>query len=230
MTPNLRKMHRLAGLLLAVPLILWMITGLLFHVKYRYSEAYEALAAPIRMEEVAWQDATLSPAQIFSRHQLDTNSQLGLHIHPSGKAVYAVAIQGKGVVIDAATGEILTPATEEETRRWVAAAVAASTHAERFGHAQAAREDRHFSSWTGTENPAWAFEFSGSKTVTADCVTGEISQTGALNDWIDLTYRVHYLQWTPWKSVNIALVLIAFPLVLVLAFTGLRLFFGKRDP
>lgn len=56
-----------------------------------------------------------------------------------------------------------------------------------------------------------------------DRVTLEIAQTGDLNDFIDLTYRVHYLQWTPWKAVNVALVLMAAPLALGLAATGLRM-------
>jgi uncharacterized iron-regulated membrane protein len=78
------------------------------------------------------------------------------------------------------------------------------------------------------EDPAGVFEYSQGKTVTVDRLTGEMSQTGTINDWIDWTYRVHYLQWTPWHWVNILLVLIAVPLTLGLALSGLWLAFGPR--
>ena len=85
---------------------------------------------------------------------------------------------------------------------------------------------KNLSPLTLSKNPSLDLSFSGGKTVTVDRLTGEIAQTGALNDWIDFTYRVHYLQWTPWKAVNVALVLLAVPLVLGLAVSGLRMAFG----
>ena len=66
------------------------------------------------------------------------------------------------------------------------------------------------------------------KTVTVDRVTGEIRQTGDLNDWIDFTYRLHYLQWTPWSAVNIALVLLAVAATVLLLFSGLRIVWQSR--
>jgi hypothetical protein len=41
-----RAAHRLAGLALTVPLALWIGTGLRFHLKPGWDEAYEGLAAP----------------------------------------------------------------------------------------------------------------------------------------------------------------------------------------
>ena len=121
-----------------------------------------------------------------------------------------------------------TAASPEVARAWVAAAIADSGNAERYGGEISAREITSKSSRTAAQDPALEFEFSGAKTVRIDLLTGEIAQTGALNDWIDATYRVHYLQWTPWKAVNIALVLLSTPLVLALAATGLRMAFARR--
>ena len=85
------------------------------------------------------------------------------------------------------------------------------------------------SSLTLSKNSSLDLSFSGANTVTIDRLTGEIVQTGALNDWIDFTYRVHYMQWTPWESANVALVLAAVPLVFGLALSGLRMALGLAE-
>jgi hypothetical protein len=84
----------------------------------------------------------------------------------------------------------------------------------------------HLSALTGVEDPAFLFRTAGGKRVVVDRVTGEVTQSGDLNVRIDLLYRIHYLQWTPWKGVNAALVLGASLLVLLLAASGLRLAFA----
>jgi uncharacterized iron-regulated membrane protein len=216
-----RRLHRLAGLLLALPLVLWIATGFLFHVKHRYAEAYEALRVP--GPAPAWQSARLSPADLFTRSLFEPASRPFLGASPGGVPVYFGAKAGAPVAVDAGTGVPLPPASEETAVGWARAAVAASAHSGRYGSPSTTSETRHASSLTGAEDPAFAIAFSGGKTLTVDRITGEVSQTGALNDWIDWTYRIHYLQWTPWKAVNIALVLIASPLALFLAFTGLTL-------
>ena len=134
----------------------------------------------------------------------------------------------KPVVVDAITGKEIEPVRESDAKRWTQAAVDGSPNASRYGRLVGIRDTTRFSALTGVSDPAYSIEYSGGKTVTLDRLTGEISQTGRLNDWIDFTYRVHYLQWTPWKPVNIALVVISVPLAFALAFSGLRMFF-KRD-
>lgn len=221
-----RKLHRLLGLLLAAPLILWMLTGLLFHIKHRYGEAYESLEVP-QTKDASWENATLSPAELFSRGAFDTGSKISLQLHPSKRTVYTGLKDGKGAVIDAQNGTKLEAASEEEAKLWVEAAVGNSKNFSRYGSITNRSESNQFSMTTGSENPAFVFEFSGEKKVTVDRLTGEITQTGALNDWIDFTYEIHYLQWTPWQWANITLVLLAVPLALGLAISGLRMFFQK---
>ena len=109
--------------------------------------------------------------------------------------------------------------------------MAASAHAQRYGALEeGAPEEALLPSplLGGRELPAYAFRFSGGKRVTVARLTGEVAQTGALNDFIDASYRVHYLQWTPWRAVNLALLALAVPLMLLLAATGLRLAFRRR--
>lgn len=221
----MRRFHRLLGLILVLPLALWVFTGLLFHIKYRYDEAYEALAIP-HPSQPDWSKAKASPASVIESGIAEGPLVLG--VHPSGRLVYYGKLGAKPVVVDAATGEELSQASQEEGRAWLATALANSPHAARYGQVVASETTTSRSMRTGTQDPALVVHMSGSKVVRVDLVTGEIAQTGALNDFIDATYRLHYLQWTPWKPVNILMELASVVLVLVLAATGLRMARAKR--
>ncbi|MSR61571.1 MAG: hypothetical protein EXS08_03865 [Planctomycetes bacterium] len=220
----MRRFHRVLGPLLALPLVLWVVTGLLFHVKHRYGEAYEVLAVPLAAQP-DWTSATLSPAAVL-RAGL-ARAPLVLASHPSGRLAYFGRSADGPVALDAESGERIAPATPDAARAWVAAAIAASSCPERFGTELDSAPTTLRSSRTGGEDPALAVRTDGSKTVTVDLLTGEMSQTGALNDFIDRTYALHYLQWTPWEPVNVALVLLSIPLVIALAVTGLWLSMRK---
>lgn len=215
------RFHRAAGVLLALPLVLWMATGLLFHVKHRYAEAYEPLAVPA--PPVGLAVARIAPAQLVARGLVDGAAGLTLARDPRGGVAYYGTLAGRPVAVDAASGLELPPADDALALEWARRAVGGSAHARRYGEAGATRPAELPSRLTGTSDPALAVDFSGGKTVIVDRITGEMTQHGALNDWIDLTYRVHYLQWTPWPRVNVALVLVAVLLVLWLAASGLTM-------
>lgn len=223
-----RRFHRLLGVLLALPLLAWMLTGLLFHVKYRYAEAYETLKVP-DAGAPRWSAATVSPAQALEKLEWDGKSPVALIAHPAGFAAYLFAAAGKApAVLDATTGNRIAAADESAVRAWVMRALEASKNSERYGEIANVSEGTRISAHTGLAHPAFVFNFSRAKVVTVDRLTGEMSQTGTLNEWIDFTYRIHYLQWTPWQTANIALVLLAMPLVIGLAFSGVRMFV-RRD-
>jgi hypothetical protein len=232
--PMTRRLHRLMGLSLALPLVLWMATGLLFHVKHRYAEAYEVLQAPVR-GNADLSRFTVSAARAADGDRFEKGCVPRFALRPDGRGAWFGKKDGRGVAVDAETGEALQPASEEISLEWARAAVAASPNAAHYGYALAPRASmpssptlsKSLSSLTLSQNPSLDLSFSGGKTVTIDRLTGEIAQTGALNVWIDFTYRVHYLQWTPWKAVNVALVLVAVPLVLGLALSGLRMALGR---
>jgi len=223
-----RTAHRALGLALALPLVLWMATGLLFHVKHRYGEAYEALratsAGPPDLSRF-----TVSAAQAAATGAFEKGCVPRFAVRPDGKGAWFGKKGDAGTAVDAENGSVLGPVEERTSSEWGKRAVAASSNAARYGTlvrtASGRRPDP--SPLTLSKNLSLSLVFSGGKTVTVDRLTGEISQTGALNDWIDLTYRVHYLQWTPWRVVNAALVLVAIPLVLGLAATGLRMALGR---
>ncbi len=195
-----------------------MVTGALFHVKHRYDEAYEALRVPLPSH--SFRDARVSAAEVLGL--LDApDARPVLFAHPSGKAAWIVQAAAGPVLVDAATGEPIPQASSDVAVEWARAAVAHSAHAHRYGEVVGQEEAAATSLLGGGRHPALVVHFEGGKRVTVDRLTGELTQTGALNDFIDWTYRVHYLQWTPWKGVNVALVIVAVPLVLSLALSGL---------
>jgi len=214
---------------MAIPLLLWIVTGILFNVKYRYAEAYEPLALKTAPSRETWSEALVSPGELVSSGKLDGDRRISLILHPSKVPAFVGVFNGLPVAVSAITGEYISEGSNDDLKHWSDEAIAQSHNAERYGSIVASRTGKRMSSLTGVEDPAIVFEYSGGKSVTVDRLTGEISQTGTLNDWIDWTYRVHYLQWTPWKVVNIALLLIAVPLTLGLAFSGLLLAFGPRS-
>lgn len=227
---RLRAAHRIAGLVLAVPLVLWIGTGLLFHVKPGWDEAYESLAPP-SPGPLPWEQVVFSPAAVKARGLLDPGP-VALAPHPSGLVAWFGLREGRPAAVDGTSGEPIPPASEGAARGFALAAISASRHAASYGTIVSAEPASHRSALTGVENPALLIRTSGGKRVLVDRITGEVNQSGKLNERIDLLYRIHYLQWTPWRSANVGLVLAASLLALVLAASGLRLLFtpASRAP
>jgi hypothetical protein len=150
---------------------------------------------------------------------------VALATHPSGLVAYFGRHGGRAAAVDGTSGDPIPPASEGVARAFALAAISASRHAAGYGTILSTEPTVHRSPLTGTEGPAFLFLTSGGKRVLVDRVTGEVSQSGTLNDRIDILYRIHYLQWTPWKTANVALVLGASLLVLLVAASGLRLVF-----
>jgi hypothetical protein len=220
-----RAAHRVAGLALVVPLVLWTVTGLLFHVKPGWNEAYESLAAP-PPGPLPWERVVFSPAAVKARGLLDPGP-VALAPHPSGLVAYFGLREGRPAAVDGTSGDAIPLASEDASRAFAVAAISASRHAASYGTVVSAGPAEHRSALTGAVNPALLFRTSGGKRVLVDRITGEVSQSGDLNERIDLLYRVHYLQWTPWKPVNAGLVLAAMLLVLLAAASGTRLAFTR---
>jgi hypothetical protein len=223
---NSRGLHRFLGLSLVLPLVLWTATGLLFHVKHRYAEAYETLRVPMPPTPDL-STFTVPPARATAGGVFDRDCVPRFAIRPDGRGGWFGKKNGRGVAVDAASGDLLAEAPEKISLEWAKAAVAVSPHAARYGKVEFLSSSKRSSPLTLSNDPSLDLSFSGGKTVTVDRLTGEIVQSGALNDWIDLTYRVHFLQWTPWKPVNVALEVFSIPLVLGLAVSGLLMAFRR---
>jgi uncharacterized iron-regulated membrane protein len=216
-----RSAHRTAGLSLLAPLLLWIATGLLFHVKPGWDEAYETLAAP-PPGPFPWERVVFSPAAVKARGLLDPGP-VTLAPHPAGLVAYFGRRGGVAAAVDGTSGEAIPPASEEVARVYASEAVARSRHAGRYGTIVSAEETVRRSARTGGQDPAFLFRTSSGWRLVVDRVTGEVEQEGPTKARIELLYRAHYLQWTPWAAVNAGLVLAATVFVLVLAGSGLHL-------
>jgi hypothetical protein len=196
--PAARRIHRVFGLLLLLPLAGWCVTGLLFHLKPGWAGAYdmpslsfEALGTPT---EVAAQADWLEMRRLrtlLGEHLLVRTAEQRLHLDP-------------------ATGAERPLPTAAELTRLLDAALASRP---RYGAV---------ASLQGTE----AVTETGVR-VSLDWQGLRLSQRGRDTDLIDGLYRVHYLQWTGVDRLDKLLASAGLLLLSLLALLGLRLSFGR---
>jgi hypothetical protein len=164
-----RRLHRLVGLGLALPMLGWAVTGLVFSWKPGYAAAYSRLELPLRPLSHARLVAP-DPDWLEARW---LESPLGEHLLVRTSAGWRH--------LDAATSVPWPEPTAEELRPLVAAAIAADP--ERYGTLLA-------------RDAAGVWRTSTGARITLDWPTLALAQRGRDTDRIDLLYRIHYLQWT----------------------------------
>ncbi len=171
---HLKKIHRVLGLVLLLPLIGWAATGLVFLVKPGYAEAYQGLL--VRTYEIG------APVAIHPERGWDEvkvlRSILGLHL--------LVKKSGQFRNYDIETSKAAPAPTEGQVRLLMQDAVSANP--ERYG-AIGVIDGLRATTSTGI-------------TIELDWDTMALSQEGADRRIIESLYRIHYLQWTNWKGVN----------------------------
>ena len=179
MVSRIRRLHRILGLALVVPCLLWAATGLVFHIKPGYAGAYASLkprTLPLGPEPLV----TPQPGWLEVRH---LRTSLGDHL--------LVRTADGWQHLDPATLQPAPPPPEERIRRLVEEAIAADPG--RYG--------------TVTGHDGEAFVTSTGVRITFDWDSLSLSQYGRDTAWIDRLYRIHYLQWTgiPWIDRPFAL-------------------------
>lgn len=227
----MRTYHKIAGAILALQVVLWTLTGFLFNYKYRYDEAYEPLkvaqAAPA--PDAAW----VSPGDAVERAGLERSAlrRVVLLDDPRGY-VYLLETGTERTpnlkLADARTGEPLNPLDAAGAEAMMRSALGRSPHAARYGGVRSSRQVDAASAVIGRDAPAWELALDTGQTVTVNAFTAEIAHTALLNDAIDWTYRVHYMQYTPWKPVNNVIVVVFLVLLLSLVASGVRMLIATR--
>ncbi len=228
---GVRTYHKVAGAILALQIVAWAVTGLLFNYKYRYDEAYEPLSAPAAattapavwatptqaMEQAGLAPGTLRNVRLFH------DARGYLYLLETGTADEPVVH-----LADARDGAPVAPLDEAGAAVVAKGAIAKSKNAANYGAITSSRPVDSDSAMLGHAAPGWEFTLASGQKVTVNAVTAEVTHTGMLNDTIDWTYRVHYMQYTPWKPVNIVLVLVFLALLLSSVFSGVRMLIGSR--
>jgi uncharacterized iron-regulated membrane protein len=221
-----RAFHRFAGAVVVTQLLVWVVTGLLFNVKYRYDEAYERLVPTPTPTDGSgpW----VSPADALARLGIEA-AQLRnvLLLHDNRGYLYLFDLGPDASptlqLADAHTGQP-TPALDAETAEAALRnSLLRSTYAEHYGAVKSAIRTSAPSLLLGRDTDAWELTLETGQRVVVNAYTAELTHDGSLNTAIDWSYRLHYMQYTPWKAVNIALVVIFSLLTLSLMISGVRL-------
>ncbi|MEK6285559.1 MAG: PepSY domain-containing protein [Acidobacteriota bacterium] len=194
-----RRLHRVIGLVMLLPLIGWAVTGAFFFLKPGYAGAYESLQVktyplegPIAFDpDMSWLEVRVEKT-ILGEHLLARTSQGWLHLDPR-------SLQGKP---EPSADEIRALLTD-----------AFSANPARYGRV-ANVEAKVITTDTGVR-------------VEMDWNRLALTQQGKDTNRIDAIYRIHYLQWTGVATVDKVLGALGILLLLALSALGARLFFSK---
>lgn len=195
----IRKLHRIAGIVMLLPLIGWAVTGAFFFLKPGYSGAYETLPVksyPFESEikvtpDPEWLEVRLIKT-ILGEHLLARTSRGWFNYDPRNL-------------------QVRNEPSTEEIRALVKDAI--SVNPARYGRIVGV-DGSNLTTDTGIR-------------ITLDWNRLALSQRGVDTDRIDALYRIHYLQWTGMKSVDQVLGALGILLVLALSLLGARLFFAR---
>lgn len=228
----MRTYHKVAGAILALQIVLWAVTGFLFNYKYRYDEALEQFrAAPVAIDATpAW----VSPAEAFAQAGVEPSAVRRVELIRDNRGyVYLFETgserQPEIHLADARTGAPIAPLDASGADAAFRSALSHSTNAARYGAVRSSRQVSTPSLLLGHDAAAWELDLASGQKVTVNAYTAEIAHTAMLNDAIDWTYRVHYMQYTPWKPVNIGIVIAFLILLLSLVASGVRMLVGTRQ-
>ncbi|OXY82387.1 PepSY domain-containing protein [Oceanimonas doudoroffii] len=196
-----RKLHRLLGWLLLLPLFGWALTGMVFFIKPGYQGAYEQLAVrtyPLQqgttlLPEADWQQVKLVRT-VLGRHMLVQREGRWQHLRPTSHAPFALP-------------------DEAGIRLLLQDAMAANPA--RYGQ---------IVELNGTDART-----STGVNISLNWNTLTLRQEGRDTRLINGLYRVHYLQWLPSKELNQGLGMLGLLLLLLMALLGLRLCW-RRSP
>ena len=195
-----RKLHKIIGLILVLPMLGWTITGLVFFIKPGYQGAYQQLAVksypltqPVNISPKAdWQELKVV-SSVLGEHLLVKTSDKTLHLDP-------ITLQEKAKPSEQALKSLLQDAFTQDS--------------ERYGNIVSVDESSVKTS-TGVK-------------VTLDWNTLRLSQTGQDTKLINQLYKIHYLQWTNHKAVDQVLGIFGLILLISLTVLGVRIYIKQR--
>ncbi len=190
---NLRKTHKIVGVVLAIPLLGWALTGIVFLTKPGYAGAYEQLA--ITTYPLV-QTFSLKPLVNWHEARL-VRTVLGYHLLLAGN--------GRTAHLDPQSFEARPLPTDADIKRLVYDAIGANS--QRYGEIVAV-DGGMVTTSTGVE-------------IKLDWPNLSLAQAGRDTRLIDALYKIHYLQWSG-RSFPDALLGVA-GIVLLLSLTGLGL-------
>jgi hypothetical protein len=194
-----RKLHRSIGIVLVLPFFGWAITGLIFFIKPGYPAAYETLS-PRTYPLTGALPINPDPAWLELR---SLRTVLGDHL--------LVRTNSGWQHLNPTDKQPRTRPNESEVKLLLKDAF--SVNPARYGNISRVSGDKVWTD-TGVE-------------VSIDWNRMSLQQRGKDTDWIDLLYRIHYLQWTGVKSLDKIVGFTGLVLVMVLTTLGAWLAFKR---
>lgn len=193
-----RTLHRIVGLVMLLPFVGWAVTGAVFFVKPGYAGAYEQLS----VRTYPLDDNLAIKGQAWREARL-VKTILGTHL--------LVRTDAGWRNLDPATLKIVPMPPQEKLRLLFEDAFTAN--ADRYGRV-ATQVDATARTTTGVE-------------VTLDWNRMALQQRGRDTDRIEMLYRIHYLQWTGVKPLDMLLGVLGLGLLVMLTYLGARLAFRR---
>lgn len=194
-----RKLHKIVGLLLVLPMFGWTITGIIFFIKPGYQGAYEQLS--VKLYPLA--SAVAIPANIDWHEVKVVHSILGEHL-------LVKTVNGSSH-LDPKTLMMKKEPNEVGFKRLLVDAFA--NNPERYGNI--------------TDVDGLSAKTSTGVEVKLDWNNFRLSQKGNDTQLINALYKIHYLQWTPNKAFNQFLGIFGLILLALLTVLGIRVYLKK---
>lgn len=195
-----KKLHRLIGLAVAVPLLLWALTGIVFLVKPGYAGAYDQLS-PQRYE--IRNAIRLMPAKDWREIKL-FRTVLGDHLIVNAGGIWRH--------LDPATLLDRPPPSESELKALIGDAI--TSDSERYGNIVDVQSGK-VSTDTGVE-------------ITLDWSRVKLEQRGRDTRLINTLYKIHYLQWLGEQKADKALGVLGILLLIASLASGLIMVRKRR--
>lgn len=184
-----------------LPMLGWTITGLIFFIKPGYKEAYEQLALKTYPIE---KQLIILPEKKWEEAKL-IKTILGHHL--------LVRTGGKVEHLDPATLKEKDVPSSAQYKLLIEDAL--TSNEERYGKIVTVSTN-YVQTSTGIE-------------IKLDWLNLKLRQTGDDTKLINLLYKIHYLQWTPFKDVNQFLGIIGLLLLMSLTVFGLKIYIKNKD-
>lgn len=197
---NLKKIHTTLGLILVIPLIGWVLTGMVFLFKPGYGEAYQQISPKFyaidhydfSLPENSWSEVRVVKS-VLGNHLLVKDEHQWQHLNLADFKPWPL------------------PSSEDQIRLLTDAIAG---HSERYGTVEGRDGDVYVTS-TGVE-------------LRLNWNTLSIYQSGSDTQLINLLYKIHYLQWLGNKQANIVLAVFGLLLLSLLMSYGVVLYLRKR--
>ena len=200
---GIRRWHRLMGMLLVLPFLVWAVTGVIFHIKPGYGEAYARITPRFYPLREAYE---IRPSPDWQSFQV-MRTLLGDHL-------LVRTTEGERRHLSPATLAPMPEPSAADLTRLFEEAIAANP--QRYGT---------LGPLTGT-----ATTTSTGVKISLDWASLTMSQYGPDTRLIDTLYRMHYLQWTGQTTIDRLLPLAGLALLVLMTGSGIRLLFqGRRN-